>query len=123
MWSGDGGMALFPGPSSQARSVEAALGVVGILAGLNARENATGPEVRLRLAVHTGVFAMPQDPGNIHSPAINLAAHLEESAAPNTVAITEEVREALTPELAARFRECEPFEGNRVFSCGPPNVP
>lgn len=52
-------------------------------------------ELRLRVAVHKGTirYGVNGGPGAIHSPVINLAAHLEELTPPDCMAISEAVYE------------------------------
>lgn len=116
-WEGDGGLVLFPGASSQQRSVEAANAILDALPYFNSNENPTSSLVQLRIAVHSGVFPMPADPKDIHSEDINLTVHLEEEAAlPDSVTVTQDVFKELPEAMRRKFVAAdEPFEGKVIY--------
>lgn len=77
-------------------------------------------ELRLRVAVHKGTIRYTADgrTGAIHSPVINLAAHLEELTPPDCLAISEAVHEVAGPH-ADDFVHVGNHEGSDVYLMAP----
>lgn len=73
-------------------------------------------ELRLRVAVHKGTIRHAEDgrTGTIHSPVINLAAHLEELTPPDCVAVSEAVYQVAGPH-AAHFELVGDHERSNVY--------
>ncbi|MFH8371259.1 hypothetical protein [Streptomyces sp. NPDC018031] len=121
-WRGDGGFfALHDDHESVARDValEAARAVLTLdlrhLRDEFARAGVAG-DLHLRIAVHKGTIRHtgPGRTGAIHSPDINLAAHLEKATPRDCVAVSEDVHRTAGP-YAALFEEVGGHEGKRVF--------
>lgn len=121
-WRGDGGFfAIHDESESVARDValEAARAVLTLdlrhLRDEFARAGVAG-ELHLRIAVHKGTIrhAGPGGTGAIHSPDINLAAHLEKATPRDCVAVSEDVHRTAGPH-AALFEEVGGHEGKQVF--------
>ena len=77
-------------------------------------------ELRLRVAVHKGTIRYTADgrTGAIHSPVINLAAHLEELTPPDCLAISEAVHQVAGPHAPA-FEHVGDHEGSNVYLMTP----
>src|SRR4051794_20917870 len=77
-------------------------------------------ELRLRIAVHKGTIRNAADgrTGAIHSPVINLAAHLEELTPPDCLAISAAVHEVAGPH-ADDFVHVGDHEGSDVYLMTP----
>ncbi len=111
-WAGDGGIAAFAFRDHASRAVRFALEIQRSMCVLNATMDANLPaDVALRIGLDTGPVRFAAEPGKIVSEVINYAAHLEKQAAPpGTVAVSEAVRDALPPRLAAFFVPVGSFE-------------
>ncbi|GAB3449845.1 nucleotidyl cyclase domain-containing protein [Actinophytocola sediminis] len=104
-WRGDGGMlAVHDESESVARDVALAAARDILRVDLPAvREELSHTELRgelrLRVAVHKGTIRYTEDgrTGAIHSPVINLAAHLEELTPPDCLAVSEAVYQVAGP--------------------------
>jgi class 3 adenylate cyclase len=77
-------------------------------------------ELRLRVAVHKGTIRYSADgrTGAIHSPVINLAAHLEELTPPDCLAISEAVHQ-VAGRHAPAFEHVGDHEGSNVYLMTP----
>ena len=77
-------------------------------------------ELRLRVAVHKGTvpYAADGHTGTIHSPVINLAAHLEELTPPDCLAISEAVYQ-VAGRHAPAFEHVGDHEGSDVYLMTP----
>src|ERR1700733_1469100 len=92
---GDGLMALFGYPQAQEndgeRAVRAALAIQRALAGLNARNAATGaPELSARIGLDSGRVVIDSS-GEVYGEAPNVAARAQSAAAPGEIWITRAV--------------------------------
>ncbi|MBH5338227.1 hypothetical protein IHE55_26950 [Streptomyces pactum] len=121
-WRGDGGFfAVHDESESVARDVvlEAARAILTLdlrhLRDEFARAGVAGG-LHLRIAVHKGTIrhAGPGGTGAIHSPDINLAAHLEKAVPRDCVAVSEDVHRTAGG-YAPLFEEVGEHEGKRVF--------
>lgn len=81
-------------------------------------------ELHLRVAVHKGTIRYTADgrTGTIHSPVINLAAHLEELTPPDCLAISEAVHQVAGPH-AESFEPVGEHEGSQVYLMTPSGSP
>lgn len=81
-------------------------------------------ELRLRVAVHKGTIRYSADgrSGAIHSPVINLAAHLEELTPPDCLAISEAVHQVAGPHADA-FAHVGRHENSNVYLMTPGGSP
>ncbi len=129
-WRGDGGiLAVHDDNESVARDV--ALGAARDILRVDLRQVRDGlrrtelkGELRLRVAVHKGTIRHAADgrTGAIHSPVINLAAHLEELTPPDCLAISEAVHQVAGPHADA-FEHVGDHEGSDVFLMTPGGSP
>jgi len=125
-WRGDGGiLAVHDENESVARDVAltAARDVLRVdLRGLRdaLRRTELRGELRLRVAVHKGTIRNAADGGTgaIHSPVINLAAHLEELTPPDCLSISAAVHEVAGPH-AGDFVHVGNHEGSDVYLMTP----
>jgi class 3 adenylate cyclase len=117
-WAGDGGL-LVVQDERESVAVATALEVARCLVGMELshlrdefRQFGIQGELRLRVSVHKGPmrYRGPGHEGAMHSPAINLAAHLERATPPDTVAISADVHRVAGQE-ASRFEFVGRFEG------------
>ncbi len=125
-WRGDGGMlAVHDENESVARDV--ALTAARDVLRVDLRQVRDGlrrtelkGELRLRVAVHKGTIRYAADgrSGAIHSPVINLAAHLEELTPPDCLAISEAVYQVAGPHADA-FEHVGDHEGSNVYLMTP----
>jgi class 3 adenylate cyclase len=121
-WAGDGGL-LLVNDDRESVAVGAALGVARTLLTLDLpqlrqrfAELSLHGDLRLRVSVHKGTmrYRGPGSESAIYSPAINLAAHLERAAPPDTVAISADVYRVAGSD-ARDFQPVGPFEGTDVY--------
>lgn len=125
-WRGDGGMlAVHDESESVARDValDAARDVLRVdLPAVREELSHTElrGELRLRVAVHKGTIRYAEDgrTGAIHSPVINLAAHLEELTPPDCLAVSEAVYEVAGPH-AEHFEPVGVHERSHVYLMTP----
>jgi len=77
-------------------------------------------ELRIRVAVHRGVIHYLGEglEGSIYSTDINFVAHLEKVTPPDTVAVSEEVRQ-VAGKYAEMFEPVGRFEGRQVYVYAP----
>jgi class 3 adenylate cyclase len=121
-WRGDGGLFVFHDEEeSVARNVALETGISVLetdLARLRAELATTELKgtLRIRIAVHKGPIGLSDgiETGNIHSPDINFAAHLEEATPPDYLAISEDVYRVSGP-YADHFQAVGVHEGRRVY--------
>jgi class 3 adenylate cyclase len=87
-WSGDGLLAVFTRPEP---AVFAGRHLIDSLAMFNARYNRTSRPIRIRVGVHTGPILTDEAGGigKIASRTFDVAGHLQKSAAPNQIRISE----------------------------------
>ncbi|WP_154814396.1 hypothetical protein [Actinophytocola xinjiangensis] len=121
-WRGDGGMlAIHDESESVARDV--ALGAARDLLRVDLpavraelADTELRGELRLRVAVHKGTirYGEPGATGAIHSPVINLAAHLEELTPADCLAVSEAVHRVAGPH-ADHFELVGAHEGSNVY--------
>ncbi len=102
-WEGDGGIFLFHGDECQQHSFDAAQMVLQRLQEFNNIEKRIPEPLRVRIAVHTDFFEMPDDPSNLHDQSIDLVTRLrQDEADPNTIVVTSK----LYKELNDSTKEC-----------------
>jgi len=94
-WSGDGLLAVFTRPEP---AVFAGRHLIDSLAMFNARYNRTSRPIRIRVGVHTGPILTDEAAGlgKIASRTFDVAGHLQKSAAPNQIRISETTYTLLT---------------------------
>lgn len=125
-WRGDGGiLAVHDESESVARDVALTAAREVLLVDLPAvREELShtelSGELRLRVAVHKGTIRYAEDgqTGAIHSPVINLAAHLEELTPPDCLAVSEAVYQVAGPH-AEHFELVGDHESSNVYLMTP----
>ncbi|MCT2587041.1 hypothetical protein [Actinophytocola gossypii] len=125
-WRGDGGMlAVHDGSESVARDVALTSARQVLRVDLPEvrdalRHTEFRGELHLRIAVHKGTVTYAPDdrPGAIHSPVINLAAHLEELTPPDCLAISAAVHRVAGPHASA-FELVGEYEGSGVHLMTP----
>ena len=125
-WRGDGGiLAIHDDNESVARDVALTVARDLLRVDLNhvrdgLRRTELKGELRLRIAVHKGTIrhAANGETGAIHSPVINLAAHLEELTPPDCLAISEAVHQVAGPHANA-FEHVGVHEGSNVYLMTP----
>jgi class 3 adenylate cyclase len=125
-WRGDGGIvAVHDDNESVARDV--ALSAARDILRVDLRQIRDGlrrtefqGELHLRVAVHKGTIRYTADgrTGTIHSPVINLAAHLEELTPPDCIVISEAVHQVAGPH-AESFEPVGDHEGSQVYLMTP----
>ncbi|MGP4030385.1 hypothetical protein [Actinomadura sp. 3N407] len=121
-WRGDGGLFIFHDEEeSVARNVALETGISVLetdLVRLRAELEATELRgtLRIRVAIHKGPIGLSDgiETGNIHSPDINFAAHLEEVTPPDYLAISEDVYRVSGP-YADHFHAVGMHEGRHVY--------
>jgi class 3 adenylate cyclase len=94
---GDGMLAVFGYPTAHEddalRAVKAGLAIHRELASVSAEvRDRSGEDLAARIGVHRGLTYLEHDTEELYGLAVNIAARVQEAAAPGTVAITEEVR-------------------------------
>ncbi len=115
-WAGDGGIALFHGENSETRAAEAAMAVLNNMRSFNERQNKMEEPIEVRIAVHTGFFELPEDPGNLHDESINTVVELEGRTPQDCVCVTQDVYKELPADLKSAFHESgERAEGVRTW--------
>jgi class 3 adenylate cyclase len=121
-WAGDGGL-LIVNDDRESVAVGAALRVARTLLDLDLpqlrqrfAELPLRGELRLRVSVHKGTmrYRGPGSESAIYGTAVNLAAHLERAAPPDTVAISADVHR-VAGEHAEHFWPVGPFEDTDVY--------
>ena len=123
-WRGDGGMlAVHDESESVARDVAltAARDILRVdLPAVREELSHTelSGELRLRVAVHKGTIRYDGQTGAIHSPVINLAAHLEELTPPDCLAVSEAVHRVAGPH-AEHFELVGDHESSNVYLMTP----
>lgn len=129
-WRGDGGMlAVHDESESVARDValDAARDILRVdlpAVRESLRHTELRGELRLRVAVHKGTIRYTEDgrTGAIHSPVINLAAHLEELTPPDCLAVSEAVYQ-VAGRHADAFELVGDHEGSNVYLTTPTGTP
>ena len=94
---GDGMLAVFGYPTAHEddalRAVTAGLTIHRELATVSAEvRERSGEDLAARIGVHRGLVYLERDTEELYGLAVNIAARVQEAAAPGTVAITDEVR-------------------------------
>lgn len=102
---GDGMLAVFGYPTAHeddaARAVLAGIAIQAALAETAARvQEQTGEPIAARIGVHRGLVYVERETEELYGLAVNVAARVQEAAAPGTVAVTDEVR-SLVAEVVA----------------------
>ena len=127
-WRGDGGMlAVHDENESVARDVAltAARDILRVdlrQVRESLRRTELRGELRLRVAVHKGTIRYTPQTGIIHSPVLNLAAHLEELTPPDCLAISEAVYQ-VAGRHAAAFELVGDHESSKVYLTTPTGDP
>ncbi|HUT65656.1 MAG TPA: hypothetical protein VMZ05_05850 [Spirochaetota bacterium] len=121
-WQGDGGIIAFWGPQFATFSVYFSMEALGLLPLFNLKENAFKNDVTLRFGVDSGKTLYRNDKGNIISPNINFAAHLEKKCTEiNSITISDRVYDELNEKQRTYFRESGELENRNYFSFSPTN--
>ena len=94
---GDGMLAVFGYPTAHEddalRAVKAGLAIHRELATVStAVRERSGEDLSARIGVHRGLVYLERETEELYGLAVNIAARVQEAAAPGTVAITDEVR-------------------------------
>jgi class 3 adenylate cyclase len=113
-WSGDGLLAVFTQPD---RAVAAGRHLLDSLAMFNARYNRISQPLQIRIGVHTGQILTDEAAGlgKIASRTFDVAGHLQKSAAPNQMRISETTY-TLLRECGAEFMQV-PAELAATVTC------
>lgn len=126
-WQGDGGLCAFPAGRKLQKvngGVEAALEILRAISPFWVSDDPEPfPEAKtkfkIRIAAHLGDADIQKDLGRVHSPDINLVAHLERVAAPNSIVATKKVLMCCSKEIQRLFTAATPdkFEGEPIKTC------
>ena len=119
-WQGDGGIIAFWGPDCAAQSVFFSTEILGLLPLFNLREHMFENDITLRFGVDSGRTIYRKDKGNIISPSINFAAHLEKKCTQiNSIAISDRVYSGLNTKQRSYFCDGGVRENRRYFCFSP----
>ena len=120
-WAGDGGICLFHGGGCQQRAFDAAVAVLKLLPEFNEGSNALGEPIEVRIAVHTGFFALPEEFADLHEASVNDAFQLLDRADPNSIVVTRDVHKELDGK-AKELLECldDNLDGAPLYCCSVP---
>jgi class 3 adenylate cyclase/hypoxanthine phosphoribosyltransferase len=126
-WQGDGGLCAFPAGEQLEKvqnAIEAALDILYSVSPycvssqvepfLEAKQ-----KLKIRIALHYGDANVQKDLGRVHSPDINLVAHLERLASPNSIIVTEKTLKCCNDEIKRLFQPANPdkFENEPIWIC------
>jgi class 3 adenylate cyclase len=121
-WQGDGGIVAFCGDQCNFQSICFSIEALGLLPLFNVRQNSLENEIDLRFGIDCGKTSYKKDKGNIISPNLNFAAHLEKKCtAINSITISEMVFETLSHKQSTFFKHEGQFEGSEYYSYSPLN--
>lgn len=125
-WQGDGGLCAFPA-GRELQNVNAGLeAALEILRGVSpfwvSDDREPFPEAKtkfkIRIAAHLGDAEIQKDLGRVHSPDINLVAHLERVAPPNSIVATQRVIRCCNRDIQRLFTPTpDQFEGEPISIC------
>jgi class 3 adenylate cyclase len=129
-WRGDGGiLAIHDDNESTTRDVALTTARAILTQDLpelrtEVRQLALTGSLHLRIAVHKGTITYPRSAhtGDIHSPDLNFAAHLESTTPPDTIAISAPVHAAAGPHAPA-FTPVGTFEDHPIYLLTPTGSP
>ncbi len=110
VWSGDGVMAVFRQPDD---AVAVAQSILAALPDFNEFYNRLNQPFRVRIGIHCGTILPGDDPGRISSPTFDTAGHLQKSAQPDQILISDSVQARLTTSQPL----FAPVSGVRVGGC------
>lgn len=127
-WQGDGGLCAFPAGrrfENANKGVEAALEILRAISPFWISDDEPEPfpeaktKFKIRIAAHLGDADIQKDIGRVHSSDINLVAHLERVAAPNSIVVTEKVLNCCNKKIQRLFTVATPdkFEGESIKTC------
>ncbi|HJR26889.1 MAG TPA: adenylate/guanylate cyclase domain-containing protein [Acidimicrobiales bacterium] len=113
---GDGMLAVFGYPVAHEddalRAVKAGMAIHRELADLPPEVHArAGDELTARVGVHRGLVYLERDSEELYGLAVNIAARVQEAAAPGTVAITDEVRNLVADSILTSPLEAREMKG------------
>ncbi len=126
-WQGDGGLCAFPAGRRLERvsaALEAALEILRAISPFcvsDGREPFPEAKTRfkIRISAHLGDADVQKDLGRVHSPDVNLVAHLERVATPNSIVATEKALRCCPKQIQRLFLPTIPdrFEGEAIKTC------
>ena len=104
---GDGMLAVFGYPTAHEddalRAVKAGLAIHRALASVSEEvRGRSGEDLAARIGVHRGLTYLERETEELYGLAVNIAARVQEAAAPGTVAITDEVRALVGDAIVTR---------------------
>jgi class 3 adenylate cyclase len=121
-WQGDGGIVAFCGEQCNFQSICFSIEALGLLPLFNVRQNSLENEIDLRFGIDCGKTSYKKDKGNIISPNLNFAAHLEKKCtAINSLNISERVYKTLSHKQSTFFKHEGQLEGSDYYSYSPLN--
>jgi hypothetical protein len=116
-WQGDGGIVAFWGEQCIFQSICFSIEALGLLPLFNVRQNSLENDIDLRFGIDCGKTSYKKDKGNIISPNINYAAHLEKKCtAINSITISERVHKTLNNKQGIYFQPKGQFEDTSYYS-------
>ncbi|UCB46697.1 MAG: hypothetical protein JSV25_04560, partial [Spirochaetota bacterium] len=93
---------------------------LGLLPLFNVRQNSLENDIDLRFGIDCGKTSYKKDKGNIISPNINFAAHLEKKCtANNSITISERIYKTLDYKKSTYFQPKGQLEGTVYYSYSP----
>ena len=119
-WQGDGGIVAFWGERCISQSIFFSLEALGLLPVFNLRQNNLVYDINLRFGIDCGKTAYRKDKGNIISPNLNFAAHLEKKCTEiNSITISERIYTTLDFKQSAYFLPKGQLEDTIYYSYSP----
>jgi class 3 adenylate cyclase len=119
-WQGDGGIVAFWGEQCIFQSICFSIEALGLLPLFNVRQYSLENDIDLRFGIDCGKASYKKDKGNIISPNLNFAAHLEKKCtAINSITISERIYKALDYKQTAYFQPKGQLEDTIYYSYSP----
>jgi len=119
-WQGDGGIVAFWGEQCIFQSIYFSIEALGLLPVFNVRQNSLENDIDLRFGIDCGKTSYKKDKGNIISPNLNFAAHLEKKCtAKNSITISERIYTALDYKQTTYFQPKGQLEDTIYYSYSP----
>ncbi|UCB44433.1 MAG: hypothetical protein JSV25_09420, partial [Spirochaetota bacterium] len=119
-WQGDGGIVTFWGGQCIFQSICFSIEALGLLPLFNVRQNSLENDIDLRFGIDCGKTSYKKNKGNIISPNINFAAHLEKKCtANNSITISERIYKTLDYKKSTYFQPKGQLEGTVYYSYSP----